>query len=72
MSIFHKRKKHPAPGKRPFYYMSTYGLKTLQCQIFRHKEYSHILIKLKTEFGIPKNMYYDASRGMVILYEQEK
>ena len=52
--------------------MLLYGLRTLQCQIFTHRECSHILIKLKIEFRIPKNMYYDASRGMVILYEQEK
>ena len=52
--------------------MLLYGLRTLQCKIFTHRECSHILIKLKNEFRIPKNMNNDASRGIVILYEQEK
>ena len=34
--------------------MSTYGLRTLQSQIFRHKKCSQILIKLKNEFRIQK------------------
>ena len=51
--------------------ISLYGLRTLQCQIFRYKECSHILIKLKIKFRIPKNMYHDASKGIVIRCEQE-
>ena len=44
--------------------MSTYRFRILQCQIFRHKECSHILFKLKIELRIPKYMYFDASRGI--------
>ena len=52
--------------------MSIYRFRILQCQIFKHKECSHILIKLKIEIRIPKNMYYDASTSIVTFYDQEK